>query len=1057
MLQLHRSNRTEALVDALASLYATPLGGPLDPEWLVVQGRGMATWLAMELSRRLGVWADGAALYPRNFVRRVLALGLGEQRAAAAERYAPDSLAWTIAALLPAHLADPELARVAHYLGGAASSDVGNARRFQLARQIADVFDRYLTYRPDLLLGWERGDDRSARAEGEAWQALLWRAVVARLGPDHVASLERALGPALAAAELPERVAVFGLATLPPLYARVLCSVARHAEVHVFSLSPSREHWTEAAMWARRDGEPGDAATENPLLASLGLVGAETEHVLGEAALALEIAEREHDRYLDPDATSELGRVQADILALRTSAPGAPDGSIAIHACHGPMREVEVLRDQLLERFARGELRPHEVVVMMPDIEAYAPLVEAVFERAPDDAGFIPYRIADRALAADSPLIDAFFRVLDLAGGRFTAPEVVDLLSLAPIQRRFSIGAEDVEPCAEWLAASGVRWGIDAAHRAAHGQPSDAHNTWRFGLDRLLVGYALPSDGRSLDFGILPCDEIEGQEAALLGRLSRFCETLFTAVRGLETAQTFLGWQERLGGACDELFAAERHEAWQTQRIRDGLAELTRRAAAADFDETVGVEVVRELLSAIVDERHPERGFLAGGVTFCAMVPMRTIPFQLVCLLGLSDGAFPRPERAIEIDLGPRLGRRPGDRSRRDDDRYLFLEAILSARRGLYLSYVGSSIRDNAALPPSPVLGDLCDYLGGGAERVVRHRLQPFSRAYFDGSDARLFSYEPQFAAGAEASAARATAAPRLFDRELPPVEPAAELALAELERFFKQPVRHLLEQRLNVDLGARAAQLVGEEPLEPSGLEGWRLGQRLLDWMVADVAPEGSRELLRAEGLLPPGPPGDRLHDQKRAEVAPLAAAVREHEIGTPLRPVLLDARLPDGTRLRGEIGDLWRGGMVRRQWATLKAKNVLCAWIAHLGQCVARGAAAQPSALIGRVDGEVVVRRFRVAHDAAALLADLVALYRDGAARPLSFFPGCSQAYLDALRKTGSAARALDRAESAWKSEIQFDDYLARAFSEFPGRDDPSFAELCVRVLDPMREHLE
>jgi exodeoxyribonuclease V gamma subunit len=1075
VLHRHRSNRVEALVDALAEIYAGPVADPLAREWLVVQGRGMAVWLSMELSRRLEVWADGACLYPKNFVYDALALVLGNDRAAGVARYDRSALTWAVAAALPARSSAPAFERLARYL----ANDHDRARRFQLAAEIANVLDRYLAYRPDMLLAWERGNDRDVDEAGEAWQPVLWRDVVKRLGGNHMAALERAFHEELpGCARLPSRIAVFGLSTMPPLYARVIAALARHTDVHVFSLSPSREHWTEAAAWARarRMSGEADVAEDNSLLSSLGLLGAEMEQVLGDAALALETTEVEHDRHLEPEG-SELARLQADILHFRACSRqrDAGDESIAIHSCHGPMREVEVLRDQLLARFARGDLAPHQIVVMMPDVEAYAPLIDAVFDRPREDDDYIPYRIADRSLRRDGPVIEAFHRVLALAHRRLTAPEVLDLLALGPVQRRFEIAPEEVEQCAEWIVESGVRWGIDADHRAAHGQPLDRHNTWRFGIDRLMLGYALPSDGRQLHFGVLPHDEIEGRAGALLGKLTDYCETLFTAVSALQELLTFDRWRATITEWAERLLAAEPEQAWELSRIRETLNELGDAAAGAGFDEPVGIDVVRTLLEARLDEAHPERGFSSGGVTFCAMVPMRAIPFQMVCLLGMSDGAFPRRDRPIDIDLIAKRERRVGDRSRRDDDRYFFLEAVLSARHALYLSYVGQSIRDTGALAPSPLVSELCDQLGSD-DRVVFHRLQPWCPAYFDGKHARLFSFDRAHCDGAralvEASSPpgqeRPEARPRaFFSRPLPPAprEERSAVGLDDVVELFRQPVAFLMRTRLGIDLDDDQQAIDSRDPFELGGIEQWKVGQLLLDLELADVPFEDELALVRARGLLPPGAPGDRLCAQRREDARAIAELTRSQRVGERLPSLIVDVRLADDLSLVGEIDDRYRAGIVRHQFAWVKKKNLLGLWIAHLAQCLLLGNDAKPSTLVGRTPARGgTVHRYRVVNDARERLLHLVELYRQAWEQPLAFFPHTSFAYVQALRSPKLAAdpvaghaAGLAAARRAWLEEIEHDPYLRRAFADELPIGDARFAEVALAVVDPLIAHLE
>jgi exodeoxyribonuclease V gamma subunit len=1046
-LHLYRSNRVELLAEAAAELLNTPVGRPFEADCIVVQGRGMAVWLALQLARRHGVFTAGGFLYPRNFVERLFGLALGEGIGAG---YARQALPWAVWRALDQHLARPELAPLAHYLAG----DVGGRRRFQLARRIADVFDQYATYRPDWVRAWERGDDGLAIEHGEAWQPLLWRALAASLGSTHAAALERELLKRLSSSEaiegLPPRVVVFGIASLPPLYVRVLAALARRVETHWFLPAPC------AGYFADMVAEEIDRGGGHPLLASLGRLGAELQVVLAGELEAMAVAEDEPrgELFVAPSDGSELARLQHDVLrnAPRVAA-GARDGSIAIHSCHGPMRQVEVLHDQLLDILGKGEVRPHEVVVMMPDVEAYAPLIEAVFAREPGDARHIPFHIADRGARRDGPVVDAFLRILALVGGRAPASEVLDLLALPAVQRRFAIAPEELGTVRRWVIESGVRWGIDAAHRAEHGQPAEAEGTWRFGLARLLLGTALPSRGRELFAGALGYDEIEGNEGELLGKLASFCEVLFGAMRQLGRTRRLEAWAEPIGAVLDLLVVQDATTAWEHRLVRRAWAAACEGAAQSGFDEAVGIDVVRAIFADALEESEPARGFLAGGVTFCAMVPMRNIPFRVVCLLGMSDGAFPRLRRPADFDLMQKHGaRRPGDRSRRDDDRYLFLEALLAARDRVLLFYDGQSARDGAKLPPSVVVAELAEV---ASVTAVEHPLQPFSPRYFDGARPELFSYasEARNAAEALVSGSREPAAP-LFVEALPPVE-VASLSLAELVRFVTAPVRYLLNHRLGVDLHERELAVHDREPVELGPLERYAIGERLLNLRLGDVSGE-SEPLLRAEGMLPLGTPGTLEHEEAVSAVEAIAARILALREGgrRPSRAVSLT--LPSGVILHGDVGDRWARGQLMHQYARVSGKHLIELWVRHLALSV------EESFLVGRAGARAgsapLSYRLRPVSDAAARLDDLVACYRRGLEVPLVLFPRAGLEYAKRIARGEGKDKAFAGARRIFQDEeLVRDAHVLRVFGDAGVIDLPAFAEVSLRVMGPLVAHLE
>ncbi|MEW6271046.1 MAG: exodeoxyribonuclease V subunit gamma [Thermodesulfobacteriota bacterium] len=1109
-MHVHRSNRTEKLVEVLSEVVARPLASPFAKECIVVQGRGMERWLAMQLAGRLGVWANPDFPFPRSLIERAFAAATGSDEGAGAV-YQPETMQWAIADLLPAHLERPAFAAIRSYL----EDDADGSRRVQLAARIAATFDQYVVYRPSMVLGWEAGQDAG-------WQAVLWRALVERLGPTHLAARERDFAHALErTGELPgfpARVSLFGLSTLPPLYVRVLFALSRLVEVHLFVLSPSREYWAE--IRSQREilhelARAGDASEQelhlregNPLLASLGRLGRDFQAVLEAGG---DYVEPDVDLYEDPGHGSMLATLQSDVLnlverrgargdATDGSAPALPladdDGSIAVHACHGPMREVEVLHDQLVALFHEiPDLEPREVVVMTPAIDTYAPLIEAVFGESEEARPRIPYHIADRGVRATDEVVDAFSRLLAIVDSRMTATDVLDLLRVAAVRRRFDVASEEVDLLRTWVTRSGIRWGIDAAHRAELGQPATTQNTWRFGLDRLFLGYAMPGAERRLFAGTLPFDDVEGTSAAALGKLAELCDVLFGFHVELHAPRPLARWAEDLGRLLARAIASDDHNADQHTEVREALAGLAERAAAAGFDEPLPLRTVRAEVVAALDRAVTARGFLSTGVTFCELVPMRAIPFRVVCLLGMNGDAFPRVRRPLGFDLMAQRPRR-GDRSSREDDRYLFLEALLSARDRLLVTYVGQSIRDNAELPPSVVVSELLDALGesfvvpaaetaedrAGADLpseraqqalrervVVRHPLQPFSPRYFRG-DRRLPSYARAYHCGAESLAGTRAAVPPFVSAPLAvPAAAGDELDVEELVRFFQHPVRAFVQRRLLVILGRDAEPVENREPLVLDSLERWAVGDALLSRALRGEDVRDAMHAVLASGALPPGAPGACTYGELLPEVEAIAAKALELGAGGALAPRPVDVRCA-GFRITGAIDDLFPRGQVAVQFAKIGGKREIGLWIKHL--VLACTGEPCESWMVARASdgGGRAVARFVPPRAAEAHLEALLGLYRIGQAAPLPFFPRTSRAYVETLRAQAgpdAAARALAAARAAYEGRFpeKDDPYTRLVFDTAspleagtPGDGSAaSFAQIAGEVFAPLLEHRE
>ncbi|HWP06780.1 MAG TPA: exodeoxyribonuclease V subunit gamma [Polyangiaceae bacterium] len=1032
---VHRTNRVERLVTALAAELETPRGGAFHPEAVVVPGHGMKVWLSMELSRRLGVWAT-PIVYPRGLVDDVARRVLGQQ-VLGVEPLSEELLEWGIRAALPGMLADRDFVELARYV----KDDPHGVRLGELCARLATVFDQYLTYRPEWVRAWEGGGTVSVGPE-DRFQALLLRKVSERLRARHVGELELTLLARLGEGRplgLPERISVLGVSTLPPLFVRILVALAAQSEVHLYLFAPSPVLEPEVRPDAKR-----------PLLAGLGKVGVELDSILAATLAEQRVEAVRHDHFEHPAAASGVGAPPTLLTALQASLfdPDAPplsaqplasrDESIVVHACHGPTREVEVLHDQLLSLLTRAEdpVPPEDVLVLVSELETYAPLIEAVFRRDPGDARYIPFHVSDRGSRRESALTDAFLRVLGMVRGRVTAAEVLDLLMLEPVRRRIGIDASGADTIKEWVAAAGVRWGRDAAHREAMGLPAaGGANTWRFGIQRLLLGYAFPSDERRTFGGLAGYDEVEGNDAVLLGALAGFVRTLFGWLTDLERPRPLAEWSLAVTSLLAALFPDDPETERQIAGIRRAVESMSEAAASAGFEGELDIAVLRELIERRVDGLSPERGFLAGGVTFSAMVPMRSIPFRVIAVLGMNDDAFPRSPRPVEFDL-VRNGRTPrseGDRSPRDDDRYLFLETLCAAREKLIVLYTGRSVRDDRELAPSVCLAELLDTLAGpvGSETsrarrrqlIVEHHLQSFSPAYFDGKDPRLFSYAKEYEGGARGLVAL-EAKPRGFIERLEPLERGKELGLEDLLRFWKSPPAYLLNRRLGIYLKKERVELGAREPLDIDALDRWKIGNPLIAHCLDGIAPAESERLLRGRGELPLGDWGRRVLEDYRTKADAIARTTQARRGGDQREALELAIPLGSGIRLTGTLDGRFPRGRVEHTFSQSSPRYVLSLWIRHLAQCAA--GTAEPSALVTQVkDKPPLVETFRPleAAEARAYLEPLVEGFLEGQLRPLRFLPLTSHAYACALAKVSARTGPKTPIEALASARLEYD----------------------------------
>ncbi len=1042
MLHFHPSNRLETLADGLADLMrAAPLP-PLEPEVVVVPSSHVGRWLGFQLAARLGIAANVRTEFAAAFVWRLIRRVLPD--VPETSPLEPERLRWRLAARFAAP--DAALAPVARYL-----ADARPAQRFELAAAVAEALDRYLVYRPDWIEAWSRGAGPDLGPDA-AWQAVLWREVAAALpAPMREHPRERFFA-ALAAdpervAALPARIHLFAVTALPPLYLDFMRRLADAAglAVHVHAFNPCREYWGQIVRRRELARAEATAAPEAPLLeVGNGLLASLGHH--GRATLD---AIAQHDArgdaaYVVPGRHTVLGHLQADILDL-VETPGTvdvADDTVALHVCHGAMREVEVLHDRLLDLFARlPGLTPDEILVLVPDIDAYAPCIEAVFATAPEPRR-MPFAIADCGLA-ERAVARTLRQLLAWPGSRMDVEALLAPLECAAVARRFDIAPGEIETAREWLREAGVRWGRDESSRTALGLPPNGHHTWRAGLERMLLGYAMAGEGRHLHEGVLPYDPAEGSAAGLAGRLKTYADAAFALAEDLARPCSVREWRRRLERALETFFDADEDEAQDLVGLRTALARLAANASGVADDDVPLTVLAREWFAA-ADTGVRSQAFLGHGITFAALRPGRAVPARVVVVLGLNDGAYPRVQRPPGFDLAARQPR-PGDRIRRDEDRYAFLESLLAARERFWMFHTGRSVRDNEPIPPSPLATEVVESVrrafgeAVAARCVVEHPLQPFSPTLFDGRHAGRFSY----AAAWVPPARTAPIAPFLATPlPPPPADQWAALTVDDLARCLRNPAQRLLRDRLGLHLDSGEGMVPATEPFTLDALALSDVHRATFARLCEGASADEARRVARAAGALPDGVPGDVLFDEVLERVAPLAARARTAGIEAPVR---LDLAF-GGKRLTGSVQGRETYAAVK-----LRAPRRLAAWVRHLAFNAAGGPCE--TAFHG-LDGTL---RFAPVADANAQLAALVALHARALCEAVPFFPLASHAYAECHARKGTGAARGAAWDEWWGSEFngsgeRHDAYFALAFRHVEDPLDDAFAALALDICAPM-----
>jgi len=1038
-LHLHRAPRTDQLADALGELLATPLDDPFAEEVVVVPAKGVERWLTQRLSHRLGTGprgGDGVCagvrfLSPRSLV----SLLLGRERD---DEWDPERLVWPLLATIDDSLGDPRFATLATHLGHdrpGLDGELRRNRRYSVAIRLANLFASYAVQRPSLVTAWREGDDGDL-ADDLRWQAELWRRLLPRVvaPPPDVRHAEtvRQLEQGGAGLPLPARLSLFGHTRLPVTEVALLEALGEHRDVHLFLPQPSPALWDDLAGLGGVVPRDQDASVErvgHPLLASLGRDARELRRLLdglGDGVAPVDVA--------TPDIL--LGWLQSDLRA--NHAPtyderadrrlAEDDRSLQVHACHGPARQVDVLREVLVGLLEDDPtLEPRDILVMCPDIETFAPLISAGFglsTQAGHPAHELRVKLADRALTSTNPLLAVAGTLLELSGGRVTAADVLDLAASEPCRRRFGFTDDDLDRVGRWVARAGVRWGLDEEARAQFQMERFPHNTWRMGLDRILLGVAMSGDDhRHLGRG-LPLDDVGSNEIDLAGRLAELVARLDECLTGLAAARTVAEWTERLRDGVRALTDVADDDAWQLPQFERELA----RAAASSHEGELELRLsdMRALLQSRLAGRPTRANFRTGTLTVCTMVPMRSVPHRVVCLVGLDDGVFPR---AGAVDGDNVLGRRPltGERDPRSEDRQLLLDAVMAAGEHLVITYTGANEQSGAKRPPAVPLGEILDAADRTTAELVRdrietrHPLQPYDARNFERD--RPFSFDTAALGGARSAWSVRHEPPPLLTG---PLKPAPErmrddVSLQDLKAFLVHPVRAFLRERLDVSTPFAPDDLADAIPVTLDNLEKWQIGDHLLRELLAGQDPVAVMTAEQLRGTLPPGGLGTAALNEVVAECQKLWANTADVRRGER-RSIDVDVDLGDGRRLTGTVPGVYGNRVVSLGYSRLKARQRLQTWVDLLALSASRPDDHWTAHAIGRERaGPKRALSGPLDHSAVDRLRDLLDLRDRGlrAPLPVPIASGAAWAEAHARQLMGQDLSPVDAARREWETD--------------------------------------
>ena len=1067
MLQFFQSNDLSALTSLFSERCQLSDMDPFIATTVIVQSHGTGQWLKLQLAEARDISANLDCRLPADFIWGLYRDLLGQAKQSPMDT---ELLTWRLMSILPDQH-DPEFLAIRRYLD--APGDRG-LRTFQLASEIARLFDQYLVYRPEWLLAWDEGNDLIA-SNTHTWQQRLWMSLLenyselktqhrARLHQSLLGMLENSERPAL----LPQHISLFGLSSLPQMHLDTFRALSVHLNIDIYFMNPCRHYWGDIVSEkdkAKRSirnligkSEPLEdedyLEVGNPLLASLGKQGRDFLELMLEAEEV-----NSFDAFVPPAVSTALGFLQNDILNLELGGHFGDidklekvklrdeDTSIQVHSCHSKLREVEILYDQLLLLMSTNRsIKPADVIVMTPNIADYTPFIHSVFKQQ------IHYGIADRSVMQQSALVGSFCKLLELPNSRLTSIEVMDFLEVPAIARKFNLGEDELNTLSHWIDTAGIRWEMDGKTKADRWQvPGSNQNTWRFGLDRLLLGMAMDASN-GIFAGDFPLD-VESGDTELLGTLCSIIQLINDFRQLLTAPKSATDWQAAINNLLTEIFLPLDYEALDLSMIQSLMQKLVDHTQACSFDEDISGQLIRYWINQQLTLTHSSMGFISGGITFATLVPMRSIPFKVVCLLGMNDREYPREDRPTSFDLMAIEGIRKGDRSRRLDDRYLFLEAMISAREVFYVSYEGNAREGNTEKPPSIVVSELLDYMDQVFESVdvTRHPLQPFSRRYFLNTP--LTSFQRHWYAALKGNA---TTTP-FVDIDLEVQEELNLGSIGQLTNFFRHSGQYFLQQRLGIFFSEDEIDLKDTESFTLDGLERYKLSDSALQVLVKGEDTDDWRAAMVSSGLVMDGANGKTQLDRELQNAMSIWDTLEAYlkRAGDKFRGSIHLS----GAVLEGHLDNVGDGFALHYRGGTLRKRQLLEIWIKHLFANAAGLDIETISISRGKGIGQAEIGSFQPLHRDEALshLEYLVDLYNQGLISPLCFPPETCFSFVETMQRSDDIAKATDASYRKWTGG-EFaegnDIYWSRLFS-LPQDLDDNFTARALKVYGALLPH--
>ena len=1021
------TDELKALLEkAVKIINSMSCSNPLARRYVVVQSDGMGRWLSLETAEINGIYANTEHItvekYLRKFASEILGLNYSEA-------YNPENLRWTIYGILN----DAPKSRYREISSYTAGDPLKN---LLISSKIADLFDQYAVYRPEMVSTWKTGKTLNRGDRDEAWQKELFTETVQKLNglPDRASLLEEFIKKCDGTVEIPEETAggivLFGISAMSRYHQLMLRAVSKHIPVHLFFMNPCMEHWGDivstkkSGMFKMLDKEELHYESPNRFLADLGMSGREFFISIHEDDVI------EEDLFEEPDDSglSMLRCIQKEILEMNEDEEIRLDGSVKVNGCWGKTREMEVLKDELLSIFANDpEIKPHDVVVITPGIEEYAPYIEAVFGSAEGEP-VIPFTVADRSARGDGKSVDAFLKIMNLLDTDFFKSDVMQVFEIEPVHRKAGMTKSDLETVMNAVDSSGIKWGIDKRFRELKGAPPYEQNTWKFGFDRMLLGYSMPGDGVSTFGQVMPYDDIEGQSARIIAKFMSFCEVVFKTRSSFGMDRSLSDWADRLNGFLNEVLIEDSGNAEEMRFLRKTFDSLRNEERLSNIKCALPLRVVKAVLEEKISMGGFNRGFMKGSVTFCSIKPLRSIPFKVVCMAGMNDDLFPRDPGSAGFDLIRKYPAQ-GDRNAKNSDRYFFLESLLSARKYFIVSYSARNVRDSSFNICSSPVRLLTEYLtqktsetgGGSFFTETSHPLQPFSKKYFL-KDSPFFTFSGKdYLAYRFSRSVNDTEAQKTDRMSLPPLQGHIETVLDDMVSFFMNPPRVFLSKRAGAAMPYIEKEESDSELFSIDSLSAYLFRKEFLEMHLAGLSAADFRRKMRGTGMSPHGPAGKVLLDSVISDMEPFISKIDGYRNNAVPEKFLFSFPFDtsDGTMtLSGRLDTIYPDSQVFfKPGKTLNSRDIVRWWINHV---VMNAAGIKKSTHLFTMDKDIEIMPLE---EPLKYLSDIAGVYIRGLSSPLPVTPFIMQTMTDEMNRgeaqDSAFIKMLEKRNSPWGGE--------------------------------------